>query len=95
MMQSLQPKGKKGTKKKKGKISPPALASEEQPTQSPGKEELAEQDPDFTIQPGDEVVELVSNGTQDEGTRSYPLTLCLLMLWRISMMKTSLYSKFL
>jgi hypothetical protein len=60
-------------KKKSGKISPPALASEEQPAQSRGKQELGEQDPDFTIQPGDEVVELVSDGTQDEGTRSHAL----------------------
>ena len=37
------------------------------------KEELGKQDPDFTIQPGDEVVELVPDGTLDEGTRSHPL----------------------
>jgi hypothetical protein len=59
--------------KKGGKVSSPALTSEEQPTQLPGKEEIGEQDPDFTTQSGDEVVELILDGTQNEGTRSHPL----------------------
>ncbi len=66
-------KAKKSMKKKGGKVSPPAVASEEQPSHSSGKEKLGEQDPDITIQPGDEVVELVSDGTQDEETRRHHL----------------------
>ncbi len=70
-MQSLQPK--KRTKKKGGNDSQPAVPSEEQPSHLSDMADLGEQDPDFTIQPGDEVVELVPDGTQDEGTRSHPL----------------------
>ncbi len=66
-------KAKKSSKKKGGNISPPAVPSEDQPSHLSDKEELGEQDPDFTIQPGDEVVELGLDETQDEGTQSYPL----------------------
>jgi hypothetical protein len=94
-------KAKTGTKKKGVEVTTPppeeqpTQSSEEEPTQTPGKDEFGGQDPDFTMQPGNEVVDLVPDGTQDKGQEATLSTLFFLMLWRCYIKKISLLSKFL
>jgi hypothetical protein len=66
-------KAKKGSKKKDGKGTPQASASEEQPNEPPGKEESGKPAPDVTPEPANDEVVVVPDATQDEGTRTHPL----------------------